>query len=192
MKQVSHNSSKAASVNGRTLFDFADELAVLVPTSCGRMGHCHECIVEVTSGLEALSPPTEAESFLRGNYRLACQAVISNPEVDVVFSPLRRRPRILTAPASEKPVEMDATVTRRHDRIFYNGEELDRYRGHVYGVAIDLGTTTIVMELVDLETGSTVAVASFENPQRFGGSDVMNRISYDSGPGRGELQKAVI
>jgi uncharacterized 2Fe-2S/4Fe-4S cluster protein (DUF4445 family) len=35
-------------------------------------------------------------------------------------------------------------------------------------------------------------MAAFENPQRFGGSDVMNRISYDSGPGRGELHKAAI
>ena len=38
--------------------------------------------------------------------------------------------------------------------------------------------TTVVMELVDLETGCVVASASLENPQRFGGSDViMNRIS---------------
>src|SRR5262249_27103195 len=35
-------------------------------------------------------------------------------------------------------------------------------------------------------------VASLENPQSFGGSDVMNRVSYDSGRGRGELHKSVI
>ena len=37
------------------------------------------------------------------------------------------------------------------------------------------------MNLVDLETAQTIYTASFENPQRFGGSDVMNRISYDGG-----------
>ena len=58
-------------------------------------------------------------------------------------------------------------------------------------MAIDLGTTTIVIDLVDLESGKSVHVSSFENPQRFGGSDVMHRISYDA-EFRGELRKAVI
>jgi uncharacterized 2Fe-2S/4Fe-4S cluster protein (DUF4445 family) len=39
--------------------------------------------------------------------------------------------------------------------------------------------------LIDLESGELIADASFENPQRFGGSDVMARISYDGDhPGR--------
>src|SRR5256885_4813378 len=45
---------------------------------------------------------------------------------------------------------------------------------------MDLGTTTIVLRLINLETGALVADASFENPQRFGGSDVMSRIHYDT------------
>jgi uncharacterized 2Fe-2S/4Fe-4S cluster protein (DUF4445 family) len=45
---------------------------------------------------------------------------------------------------------------------------------------MDLGTTTIVMRLFDLETGEQIADASLENPQRFGGSDVMSRIFYDT------------
>jgi hypothetical protein len=45
---------------------------------------------------------------------------------------------------------------------------------------MDLGTTTVVLRLIDLETGEMVADASFENPQRFGGSDVMARIQYDT------------
>ena len=45
---------------------------------------------------------------------------------------------------------------------------------------MDLGTTTIVLRLFDLETGELIADASFENPQRFGGSDVMSRIHYDT------------
>jgi uncharacterized 2Fe-2S/4Fe-4S cluster protein (DUF4445 family) len=54
-----------------------------------------------------------------------------------------------------------------------------------YGVAMDLGTTTIVLRLYDLQTGELVATSSLENPQRFGGSDVMSRIHYDTThPGR--------
>ena len=48
-----------------------------------------------------------------------------------------------------------------------------------------------MLELVDLETGGSLEVVALENPQRFGGSDVMNRISYDDGAGRGELRQAV-
>ena len=48
-----------------------------------------------------------------------------------------------------------------------------------------------MMDLVDLETGISVYLSSFENPQRFGGSDVMNRISYD-GKYSGELRNAVV
>jgi uncharacterized 2Fe-2S/4Fe-4S cluster protein (DUF4445 family) len=38
----------------------------------------------------------------------------------------------------------------------------------------------VVVRLINLETGEAVADASFENPQRFGGSDVMARIHYDT------------
>ena len=69
---------------------------------------------------------------------------------------------------------------------------VDRYRGRILGIAADIGTTTVAMNLVDLETGDILYTASFENPQRFGGSDVMNRISYDTGTYRGELQAVLI
>ncbi len=50
---------------------------------------------------------------------------------------------------------------------------------------MDLGTTTVVLRLIDLETGELIADTSFENPQRFGGSEVMSRIAYDTDhPGR--------
>ena len=175
---------------GRTIFDYADDLAVQVPTSCFRNGICHECIVEIRDGIEGLVSRTEAESFLRENYRLACQARVVDPDVDIAFSPLRRTPKILTV-TEEKETPLDPMVCRQGDVVFYDGEEIDRYRGHLYGLAIDLGTTTVVMDFVDLETGESVHLCSFENPQRFGGSDVMHRISYD-GAYEGELWNAII
>jgi uncharacterized 2Fe-2S/4Fe-4S cluster protein (DUF4445 family) len=45
---------------------------------------------------------------------------------------------------------------------------------------MDLGTTTVVVRLLDLESGELIADTSFENPQRFGGSEIMSRIAYDT------------
>ncbi len=181
---------------GKTLFDYADELAVRVPTSCGRTGECHECIVEVSRGGEALSGLTQAETFLRGgNYRLACQASIEDTDADLQFNVLRRQPRILTE-TIDRTIDLDPLTRRDGDQIIFHSEDgtrnVDAYPGRILGIAADIGTTTVAMNLVDLESGETRYVASFENPQRFGGSDVMHRITYDSGEHRGELQSALI
>ena len=190
---VSHDGRTEPLAIGMTLFDCADELAVEVPTSCLRNGRCHECVVEVSAGEGALCARTEAESFLRPPYRLACQALVERDDIDVAFAPLRRRPRILVrahADAAAAPAAFDPLVTRRGDDVLYDGTVVDRYRGHMLGLAVDLGTTTVVLDFVDLETGKSVHSAAFENPQAFGGSDVMHRISYDRDDKAGELQKA--
>ena len=187
---VSHEGSTCPVQVGRSIFDHADDLAAAVPSSCGRTGHCHECIVQVTEGMEFLSPPAESEAFLTGSYRLACQAVVRKAG-NVRFSCLRRRPQILAA-QRQADVDLAPMVQRRGQEVAYDGKIIDRYRGRICGLALDLGTTTVVAELVDLETGASIGVSSFENPQRFGGSDVMHRISYDGGPFQGELHQAII
>ena len=68
---------------------------------------------------------------------------------------------------------------------------MDRSTGPIHGIAMDLGTTTVVLRLVDLETGELIADASFENPQRFGGSDVMSRIAYDTRASRKLLMRTL-
>jgi uncharacterized 2Fe-2S/4Fe-4S cluster protein (DUF4445 family) len=87
-------------------------------------------------------------------------------------------------------IALDPAVTRDGARILIDGEEVERSTGPIYGIAMDLGTTTVVLRLIDLETGERVADASFENPQRFGGSDVMARISYD-GEHRGLMMRTL-
>lgn len=194
MTAVSHEGETRLLEVGKTIFDYADELAVEVPTSCQRTGECHECVVEIKTGMEALVDPTESERFLRDDYRLACQASILLDNVDIEFAPLRRRPRILEPePRKTDTGDMSPMVTCQNDEIYYGDLVIDRFRNKYFGLAVDLGTTTVVLELVDLATGISAAVASFENPQRFGGSDIMNRISYDTENGaHGELQKAVV
>ncbi len=195
MSAVSHGTETRPLEVGKTIFDYADELEVEVPTSCLRNGECHECVVEVTEGMEALVERTETERFLRGNYRLACQALVVEDGPSIRFAPLRRHPRILEGGrfGHERPTQFHPAVTRAGDEVKYGDTVVDRYRGAILGLAIDLGTTTVVMELVDLESGVTLGVVSFENPQQFGGSDVMRRISYEARPGvANELRKAVV
>jgi uncharacterized 2Fe-2S/4Fe-4S cluster protein (DUF4445 family) len=86
----------------------------------------------------------------------------------------------LGLPVSNRPFEVDGLVTRDGDRILIDGIEVERSTGPIYGIAMDLGTTTVVLRLLDLESGELIADTSFENPQRFGGSEVMSRIAYDT------------
>ncbi|RKU26551.1 ferredoxin [Candidatus Poribacteria bacterium] len=178
---------------GKTVFDYADDLAIQVPTSCFRTGQCHECIVEIKSGMDSLRPPNEAEAFLRDNYRLACQSVVLEVDQDIEFAPLRRSPRILTQNSIDQETlyPINPLVTHHEGVVYYNDEPIDKFRGHIYGLAIDIGTTTVVTNLIDLENGETIYVSSFENPQRFGGSDIMHRISYDA-EFEGELRKSLL
>ena len=67
--------------------------------------------------------------------------------------------------------------------------------GSMYGVAIDIGTTTVVCSLVDMLTGEELGHASEINAQKFFGLDVLTRITYEiENPedGRGKLQKAIV
>ncbi len=190
MSDVVHGSERRPLVPGRLLFDEADELALVVPASCRRTGRCHECVVEIRAGGDQLSPRTEAETFLGPGFRLACQARVDLAERDVELAVLRRRLRIQLAPEGA-PGDLDPVVRETGGRLWADdGTDLGPGGDSPLGVALDIGTTTVVLEIVDLVRGSILAVAAFENPQRFGGSDVMTRISYDTDV-PGELRQAL-
>ena len=52
------------------------------------------------------------------------------------------------------------------------------YEGTIYGLAVDLGSTTIAAHLCDLQTGEVVASSGIMNPQIRFGEDLMSRVSY--------------
>ena len=188
------NGRRIDAAAGVSLFTAADRAGVRVPTSCVTQGKCKECVVEITRGMALLTPPSECERHLdaRSRFRLSCQARIAADRGDVECHTMRRgqmriERKALDLPASHQTTALDPAVVRDGDRIVdaTSGEEIARAAGSVHGLALDLGTTTVVVRLIDLETGEQVADTSFENPQRFGGSDVMARIPYDSEhPGR--------
>lgn len=65
----------------------------------------------------------------------------------------------------------------------------------LYGVAIDIGTTTVVCALIDMMTGKELANASMINAQKHFGLDVLTRITYEiehSETGVADLQKAIV
>jgi uncharacterized 2Fe-2S/4Fe-4S cluster protein (DUF4445 family) len=184
------NGQSIEAAAGRTLFEQAESMGISVPTSCRMQGKCKECMVEVIEGMSALSAMTEAERHLKGNFRLSCQTYVKAAEGKVRCHTMRRghmriERHALGLPGSDAAFELDPAVTRDGDRVLIDGVEVERSTGPLLGIAMDLGTTTVVLRLVDLETGELIADTSFENPQRFGGSEVMSRIAYDTEhPGR--------
>src|ERR1043165_649836 len=191
---INHQQTEVAP--GTSLFDYAEALGVQVPTSCRKQGKCKECIVEITEGLDLLSPRVAAEQHLKDPFRLSCSCQIVKDSGGVRCHTLRRGEMRIERHALHLPVpvhqwKLDPAVTRRGDRIFLDDEEIDQSSGPIHGLAMDLGTTTIVLRLLNLETGEVVADSSFENPQRFGGSDVMARIHYDSTDGTKLLQRTL-
>jgi uncharacterized 2Fe-2S/4Fe-4S cluster protein (DUF4445 family) len=66
-----------------------------------------------------------------------------------------------------------------------------RGASHKLGVAVDIGTTSVVAHLTDLETGTRIATASGVNAQRPYGADVISRIQYCSEHGYAPLTDAI-
>ncbi|MBN1437314.1 MAG: DUF4445 domain-containing protein [Sedimentisphaerales bacterium] len=64
----------------------------------------------------------------------------------------------------------------------------------LFGAAVDVGTTTVVLQLADLNSGAVVARASAANPQVAFGDDVISRIDYtrENADGLGVLQRRII
>jgi uncharacterized 2Fe-2S/4Fe-4S cluster protein (DUF4445 family) len=68
------------------------------------------------------------------------------------------------------------------------------YVEEAFGLAVDIGSTTVAMHLCDLRTGAVLATASRMNPQVAYGEDLMSRVSYcdDRPDGLATLHGAII
>ncbi len=87
-----------------------------------------------------------------------------------------RLPILLRALSQEHPAELNYA-----EAIVRSNSLLDlRYQPgqKCLGIALDIGTTSIVAELLDLETGKSLGTRSCLNPQTAFGGDVLTRISY--------------
>lgn len=170
MREIFIDGRRMVDVPGTSLFDCAEAAGVQVPTSCIKQGKCRECILEIEEGAHLLSPRAPQESHLGGEFRLACRTQVVGEGV-VRCHTMRRGAMRIVEEARGLP-----------DRV----RSLDPPVSSGCGIAVDVGTTTVALRLYDLATGRLLAAQSFENPQRFGGSDIMARIRYD-GDHRGRL-----
>jgi uncharacterized 2Fe-2S/4Fe-4S cluster protein (DUF4445 family) len=74
------------------------------------------------------------------------------------------------------------TVALHHDHTGTAPHLIELWPGlhdsGLYGLAIDLGSTTIAAHLCDLQTGEVIASSGLMNPQIRFGEDLMSRVSY--------------
>ncbi|MCH2115787.1 MAG: ASKHA domain-containing protein [Pirellulales bacterium] len=195
--QVEINSKTLTPVAGQSLFDCADQVGVVVPTSCRKNGKCRECLVEVVAGAELLSATSPEEEHLRDNFRLSCRAQVVEGSGTIKCHTLRRGEMRIEHDSTglediPGPNTLDPAVTRDGSWVLLDGKKLVEAAGPLHGLAVDVGTTTVVVRLVDLESGAILGVQSFENPQRFAGTDIMARIQYDTEQGSHLLQRTLL
>ncbi len=89
--------------------------------------------------------------------------------------------------------KITVTVVRRNNCGQIMQIEAGNTTDRDYGVAVDVGTTTVVVQLVHLKTGQVMGVEGNHNLQARYGEDVLSRISFACGKGSLDtLQKAVV
>ena len=142
---------------------------------CGGSGDCGRCVVQFLKGAPL---PTGLERSrlepeeLRQGYRLAC---VTRPKADCTV-------RIVETGNVETPI-----VTEM--RLLSENVDYSSRKGYI--IAVDLGTTTIAMQLRDAETGAVADTYCEMNPQRRYGTDVLARIQV-SVDGRGEELRRLV
>lgn len=151
---------------GTPLIDILHEYGVEFP--CGGKGTCGSCKVKVVEG------EIEADSFHAGrlnelnlgrDWRLACQSICNT---DLV----------LEVGQYETIIQADET-------------EFDFIPGKGLGIAFDLGTTTLVCQLLNLATGRILAVETSLNPQHKFGSDLISRLESSLSKGSDEMTRII-
>ena len=155
---------------GQSLLEALTSAGILLKSGCGGKGLCGKCLVRIPESLpKSISSSEDAESQVLGEKelkvgdRLACQVTVLNDlSVKIPDSSLlgpevvQKGPMILP-----EPIPFLALPACTTDR---------------YGLAVDLGTTTIAVYICDLVSGRVSGSVSVRNPQAIFGDDVMSRI----------------
>lgn len=150
---------------GQTLLDAlrtADPAAIDAP--CGGAGTCGKCRVRIVSGdageVEAGERSVVGKAGLAAGVRLACHV---RPRGNLSFE------KVQTAGA--------ATIHEAFSVVSGSIDPLLSEAG-TYGLAVDIGTTTVAAYLIDFGAGEVLAAASCLNSQRAWGADVIARIDH--------------
>jgi uncharacterized 2Fe-2S/4Fe-4S cluster protein (DUF4445 family) len=136
---------------GTPLIDVLHEFGVEFP--CGGKGTCGSCKVKLVDGDLNIDPVQQQKLVklnLSENWRLAC---FCNAESDIALE-----------------------VTQFENIILADNTTFEIKPQPGYGIAVDLGTTTVVVQLVNLENGQILDSVSDVNPQIRYGGDLISRI----------------
>ncbi len=159
-------SGRATSVaDGATIRHAAELASEPLPAECGGRGACGRCLVRILQGQVPEYRILHRESGFPEV--LACLTPVHGP---LTVLPLvgAQLPRLISSDryAGAKPLEAWAPWPLALDPIV-DGD---------LGVAVDIGTTTLRLLLIELSGGAIVGEASAYNPQIARGADVISRI----------------
>ncbi|MBR1672587.1 MAG: DUF4445 domain-containing protein [Fretibacterium sp.] len=165
-------------VEGQALLDALLAAGLFIESPCGGLGKCGKCRVRVM-GDAVPAPVAEEQACLSGEelaagWRLAC--ALRPAEDMTVALPESEGGHAILAEGYMPALTPDAV------------------RGEAYGLAVDIGTTTVVVSLLDLRDGRELGTEAMINPQRGQGLDVLSRIAYaqeHGREGRDALQRSI-
>ncbi|MCL4425643.1 MAG: ASKHA domain-containing protein [Firmicutes bacterium] len=121
---------------------------------------------------------------------LGLQALTGTEGITISLAAARTLPEVLR----QGNWQVTVTMVEQDGRGEIIQVEPGRATKPSYGLAIDIGTTTVVVLLVDTSTGLTIDRAGTHNKQFRFGDDVITRIIYatEESGGQQELQRAVL
>ncbi|MCC6579229.1 MAG: DUF4445 domain-containing protein [Phycisphaeraceae bacterium] len=158
------------------LTDLLARYGLSLNTRCGQRGLCDACTVELTAG-SLLNTATGHKLDAHGHTPITvrgCQhAVIPGCSADIHIDAralLSHRPHVVN--------QFKLNVPYAHDPLWQPAEGIYAAGGKAdLGVAVDIGTTTVALLLVDLANGEIVGKASDFNAQMDLGDNVLTRIN---------------
>ena len=166
--------------------ELSEKNKVIFP--CGGGGTCGKCKVKV---LSEKSPPIQeadrrilSQLEIEQGYRLACH-MEGTEEVEVLFESDEivqdQDTKIILHEGKYAPFLLDPVIRYSKDEqtVFFNEMRIERLdiKPILACLVVDIGSTTIVVSLVDVERGMELATMTSLNPQRIYGQDVMSRIT---------------
>jgi len=116
-----------------------------------------------------------------------------NSYVDLIKNELKKSNLSIDYPTL-KDLSNKAMDKSKHKFIIFKNEiiGLSNLEENVYGIAIDIGTTTVVTYLFNIETGKLIDIESILNPQIKYGEDLISRITYSINNGVNSVQNSII
>jgi len=171
--------SVAASSERQVLSDVLAERGFGLNTRCGKRGLCRGCVVEVVEAKQA------AETFGKVSEVRSCQIRLEHLKGEKVVR-IPRHARLEAAAQVSDSFALDMSVTVTPSWTVVPGVK-------DLAVAIDVGTTTVAVALVDLVNGEVLARAGEFNAQIRFGDNVVTRIVAAADPAvRRQMQQAVL